>query len=109
MADKPPTPPPPRPPPDELPGPVATTPPVDVIPAEQASPEKGRPVVLATQPGTEFVLPAELDDKGEPKGEGDLRVTAAGVALSKTDADRVTKAAEASGVTLIEKEGSRDA
>lgn len=61
-----------------------------------AEPEK--PVVLATQVEHEFVLPAVGKDGKE------LRITSAGVALSKTDAKRVQDAAAASGVTLIEKD-----
>lgn len=70
-----------------------------------AEPAKGKPVVLSTGLLDEFVLAAPLDDKGEPKGS-DIRVTSSGVALSKTDAKRVTEAAVAAGVTLTEKDNS---
>lgn len=80
--------------------------PADVAPTHLVvEPEKGKPVVLATDLLEEFVLPAGLDDTGEPKG-ADIRVTVSGVALSKTDAKRVTEAASAAGVTLTEKDNN---
>lgn len=101
------------PPPDEdadvaSPPPTVTAPPTAAapggVPTEPvAEPEKGRPVVLATEFGSEFVVPADVNDKGEPTGDP-IHLTPAGVALSKTDAKRVTEAARRSGVTLIEKE-----
>lgn len=62
-------------------------------------PESGKPVVLATPIGHEFVLPADGD-------ADELHITPAGLALSKADAKRVQDAAAPAGVTLIEKEDS---
>lgn len=71
-------------------------------PAEvTANPESGKPVVLATGRDEEFVIPGKKDD-----GSDETRVTSAGLAVSKTEAKRITEAAKASGVTLIEKDGS---
>jgi hypothetical protein len=86
------SPPPPRQGVDPEPAPVVT-----------ATPEKSKPVVLATRPLEEFVLPAPLDDKGEAQGE-DIRVTPDGVALSKADAKRVLDAAATHNYPLIEKD-----
>jgi len=63
-----------------------------------AEAENGKPTVLATPVEHEFVLPAQGKDGKE------LRITSAGVALSKTDAKRVQDAAAAVGVILIEKD-----
>ncbi len=76
---------------DEEPTPVEVT----------ATPESGKPVVLATGRDEEFVIPGKKDD-----GSDATRVTSAGVAVSKTEAKRITEAATASGVTLIEKDGN---
>jgi hypothetical protein len=81
------------------PEPVEAPPPVEVPEAQAPVEVKAGQVVISTRRTSEFVLRAELDDEGKPKGE-DLRVTHVGVAVSKKDADRIQKLAADHGVVI---------
>lgn len=84
--------------PTPVPAPEPTAP-VDVTPP---SPTKTRPVVLATVDHvTRFVVPADRDDNGDPKGD-DLVITHVGMPLSKKQADATEALAAQYGVRLID-------
>jgi len=69
-------------------------------PAPPAAPTKTKPVVLATRDHlTRFVIPAEVDDDGEAKGDA-LVVDHHGIALSRKDADALELRAAQAGVQL---------
>lgn len=81
------------------PTPADATAPVDVA---QPSPTKTKPVVLATVDHvTEFVVPAQVDDNGDPKGEP-LVITHLGVPLSRKQAADTEALAASYGVRLVD-------
>lgn len=64
--------------------------------ANTATPEKGKPVVLATP----LLQALSLPDLG---GDGGTTITSDGVALSKADAKKAYEAAASCGIELIDK------